>query len=346
MLYSIGKQLRGRTMKIMMLGLFGLVCLMAGFGCNWTRETSDGSKPMYGLALTMKCDRTFYEPGEPVQVTVQLKNNAVEPRLLEVTNEQQQYRFTALDAEGKPLTPTLYQKRMENPAAVTSAAPGKMLPPGEQLEYQFNLSLRFDFSKAGKYIVQCRREVALPDRDSGKNFFGNAISNRLTIEIRNPPNGGKPMEPLKIGDVAPDFQLLDQNGNTVTLSSFKGRKVMIYFYPKANTPGCTAQSCSVRDAQPDFRQLGVACLGISADQVAAQKKFADKYKLDFPLLADVDHAACDAYRVWDRKSLYGKLFFGIIRSAFLVDEQGKLIGVWYKISPADTVPKVKAALGK
>lgn len=154
------------------------------------------------------------------------------------------------------------------------------------------------------------------------------------------------MEKLKAGDQAPDFELKDQNGNTVKLSNFRGQKVMIYFYPKASTPGCTAQSCSVRDALPDFQKLGVTCLGISADTEAAQKKFADKYKLTFPLLADINHSTCEDYRVWDRKSLFNKFFFSIIRSAFLIDEQGKIVGAWYKISPGDTVSTVKAALGK
>lgn len=153
------------------------------------------------------------------------------------------------------------------------------------------------------------------------------------------------MEKLQAGNPAPDFQLADQDGNQVKLSDFRGRKVMIYFYPKANTPGCTAQSCNVRDAQPDFLTLKVACLGISPDKPEAQKKFADKYHLTFPLLADTDHAVTTAYGAWDKKSLYGRLFFGTVRSAFLIDEQGKIAAAFYKISPKDTVPAIKALLG-
>lgn len=152
------------------------------------------------------------------------------------------------------------------------------------------------------------------------------------------------MEKLQAGDQAPDFQLADQNGNPVKLSDFRGRKVMIYFYPKANTPGCTAQSCNVRDAQPDFQTLKVTCLGISPDKPEAQKKFADTYNLTFPLLADTDHTVTTAYGAWDKKSLYGRLFFGTIRSAFLIDEQGKIAAAFYKISPKDTVPAIKALL--
>lgn len=152
------------------------------------------------------------------------------------------------------------------------------------------------------------------------------------------------MEKLQTGDQAPEFTLSDQDGNQISLSGLLGRKVLVYFYPKANTPGCTAQSCSVRDAQPDLSALNVACIGISPDRPPAQKKFADKYQLSFPLLADTDHAVSEAYGVWDRKSLYGRLFFGTVRSAFLIDEQGKIVAAFYKVSPKDTVPVVKAAL--
>ncbi|MCX6550289.1 MAG: thioredoxin-dependent thiol peroxidase, partial [Acidobacteria bacterium] len=138
----------------------------------------------------------------------------------------------------------------------------------------------------------------------------------------------------------------DQQGKTVKLADFKGRKVLIYFYPKANTPGCTVQSCSVRDARPAFAKKGVAVVGVSPDKPDAQKKFDDKYELGFPLLADTDHAMADAYGVWGEKSMYGKKYFGIIRSSFLIDEAGKIAGAWYKVSPADTVPEAQATIAK
>ena len=152
------------------------------------------------------------------------------------------------------------------------------------------------------------------------------------------------MAELKQGDAAPDFQLPDQNGKAVTLSSFRGGKVLLYFYPKADTPGCTTQSCSVRDALPDFSKLQVDALGISPDMPDKQQKFDDKYSLGFSLLSDPDHAVAEAYAVWGEKKMYGKTSIGIVRSAFLVDGQGKVARAWYKVSPKDTVPNVLEAL--
>jgi peroxiredoxin Q/BCP len=152
------------------------------------------------------------------------------------------------------------------------------------------------------------------------------------------------MAQLKVGDKAPAFSLEDQQGTTVKLSDFKGQKLLIYFYPKASTPGCTVQSCSVRDAKRDFTKKGVAVVGVSPDKPAAQKKFDDKYELGFPLLADTEHAMAEAYGVWAEKSMYGRTYFGIVRSSFLIDEKSKVAGAWYKVSPADTVPEALAAL--
>jgi peroxiredoxin Q/BCP len=152
------------------------------------------------------------------------------------------------------------------------------------------------------------------------------------------------MAHLKPGDTAPQFELADQNGKKVKLSDFKGRKLLLYFYPKANTPGCTAQACSVRDASNDFSTLGTAAVGISPDKPEQQKKFDEKYNLGFPLLSDTDHAVADAYGVWGEKSMYGKKYEGIIRSSFLIDDDGKILQAWYKVSPKDTVPKARGAL--
>ena len=140
--------------------------------------------------------------------------------------------------------------------------------------------------------------------------------------------------PLKTGDKAPAFTLLDQDGNKVKLSDFKGRKVLVYFYPKADTPGCTKQACGLRDVMPKVGDTVV--LGISPDKPAKQKKFDDKYSLGFPLLADEDHAVAEAFDVWTEKSMYGRKYMGILRSAFLIDEKGKIAEAWYKVSPQDT----------
>jgi peroxiredoxin Q/BCP len=148
--------------------------------------------------------------------------------------------------------------------------------------------------------------------------------------------------PLKPGDKAPAFALLDQDGNKVKLSDFKGRKVLVYFYPKADTPGCTKQACGLRDVMPKVGDTVV--LGMSPDKPAKQKKFDDKYSLGFPLLADEDHAVAEAFDVWTEKSMYGRKYMGILRSAFLIDEKGKIAEAWYKVSPQDTATNLLKSL--
>jgi peroxiredoxin Q/BCP len=152
------------------------------------------------------------------------------------------------------------------------------------------------------------------------------------------------MPQLKPGDRAPEFALQDQQGQIVKLADFKGKKVLLFFYPKALTSGCTKQACSVRDARSELADLGVAALGLSPDPIDLQKKFDTKHSLAFPLLSDPDHAVADAFGVWGEKSMYGKKYQGIIRSAFLIDETGSIMGAWYKVSPEQTVPKAREAL--
>jgi len=150
---------------------------------------------------------------------------------------------------------------------------------------------------------------------------------------------------LEPGDQAPDFTLPDQQGNPFTLSeSLRARQVrhLVYFYPKADTPGCTTQACGLRDAAGDLGDLVVA--GISPDPPARLARFDSKYGLGFVLLADEDHAVADAYGTWGTKSMYGKKYQGIIRSAFLVEASGELAEVWYKVSPKDTVTRLVAAM--
>jgi thioredoxin-dependent peroxiredoxin len=152
------------------------------------------------------------------------------------------------------------------------------------------------------------------------------------------------MTPLKPGDTAPLFELLDQDGEAITLADYQGQKVLLYFYPRADTPGCTTQSCSIRDARPDLTKAGVAALGISPDTPDKQKKFDEKYDLGFPLLADPDHKVAEAYGVWGEKMSMGKTTAGIIRSSFLIDETGHIVQAWYKVSPEQTVPNARQAL--
>lgn len=146
------------------------------------------------------------------------------------------------------------------------------------------------------------------------------------------------------GGKAPELNLEDQNGNVVKLAAFKGRKVCVYFYPKADTPGCTQQSCGLRDIAA---QVGdTAIVGISPDKSAKQKKFDDKYTLGFALLADTEHTVADAYGVWKEKSMYGRKYMGIERSAFLIDEKGRIAEAWYKVSPKDTPANLLKALSE
>ena len=148
--------------------------------------------------------------------------------------------------------------------------------------------------------------------------------------------------PLAPGDPAPDFTLLDQDEHPVSLADHRGHKVLVYFYPKADTPGCTAQSCGLRDIAPDAGDTAI--LGISPDKPAKQAKFDAKYGLGFPLLTDLDHTVADAWGAWGEKSLYGKKYMGIVRSAFLIDEDGKIAHAWYKVSPKDTATNLLNAL--
>jgi thioredoxin-dependent peroxiredoxin len=151
------------------------------------------------------------------------------------------------------------------------------------------------------------------------------------------------MSMLTSGDVAPPFALTDQHGNTVSLDAYKGRKVLVFFYPRADTPGCTTQACGLRDVAD---QVGTtAIIGISTDAPAKQLKWATKHGISYPLLADVEHTTAEAYGVWVEKTMYGKKSMGTLRSAFLIDEQRRIEQAWYKISPADTPLNLLAALG-
>ena len=149
---------------------------------------------------------------------------------------------------------------------------------------------------------------------------------------------------LKAGDKAPAIALFDQHGKKRTLKEFAKRKVLVYFYPKADTPGCTQQSCLLSEIKDDIGRTVI--IGISPDEPKKQLKFDTKYSLGFPLLADTEHAVARAYKVWKKKSMYGREYMGIERSAFLIDGTGKILNAWYKISPKDTPKFLLEALEK
>jgi peroxiredoxin Q/BCP len=149
---------------------------------------------------------------------------------------------------------------------------------------------------------------------------------------------------LKIGDKAPPIELPDQDGAPFSLQSAAGKSVLVYFYPRADTPGCTTQACGLRDILGDVGDAVI--VGISPDKPAALAKFKEKYHLGFTLLSDIEHSVAEAYDVWQEKKNYGKTYMGIVRSAFLIDPEGVLSEVWYKISPKDTPVKLLEALGK
>lgn len=138
---------------------------------------------------------------------------------------------------------------------------------------------------------------------------------------------------IETGEKAPQFTLPDQDGNDVSLSDFAGKTVVLYFYPKADTPGCTTQACGVRDHLPNYAEAGAVVLGVSPDPVRRVKRFADKHALDFTLLADEDHAICEAYGVWAEKSMYGKRYFGALRATFVIDADGVVAHVIPRVTP-------------
>jgi peroxiredoxin Q/BCP len=147
------------------------------------------------------------------------------------------------------------------------------------------------------------------------------------------------------GSPAPDFTLPSDEGGDVTLSDLRGKKVVLYFYPKDDTPGCTIQACDFRDAAPSLQGVDAVVLGVSADSVASHRKFREKYDLNFPLLADEEHAVADAYGVWKEKSMYGRKFMGIERSTFLIDEKGTVARVWRKVQPKGHTEMLAEMLG-
>jgi len=150
---------------------------------------------------------------------------------------------------------------------------------------------------------------------------------------------------LSEGEQAPDFELANQDGEPVRLSDLRGRTVVLYFYPKADTPGCTTQACGIRDRGDDYGAAGAVVLGVSPDEPRKLRKFADKYGLPFTLLADVDHSVAQAYGAWIEKSMYGRRYWGNQRSTFVIDPSGTIAKVFEKVSPKTHDELVLAALG-
>jgi peroxiredoxin Q/BCP len=154
------------------------------------------------------------------------------------------------------------------------------------------------------------------------------------------------MKLLEPGDKAPDFKTTDQDGRPVALKDFAGKKLVLYFYPKDDTPGCTKESCAFRDGFAEFRKRKVEILGVSVDNERSHKKFVDKYDLPFRLLADTEKKIVNDYGVWGPKSLYGRLFKGISRVTYLIDEKGKIAAVWPKVKPAQHATEILEVLDR
>jgi peroxiredoxin Q/BCP len=149
---------------------------------------------------------------------------------------------------------------------------------------------------------------------------------------------------LSEGDAAPDFTLADQDGNPVTLSGLRGTTVVLYFYPRADTPGCTIQACSVRDHRREYEAAGAEVLGVSPDEVGAVARFSDKFDLDFTLLGDPEHEVAEAYGAWVEKKMYGKTYWGVQRATFIIDPEGRIARVFPKVSPKSHDDLVLGAL--
>ncbi len=151
---------------------------------------------------------------------------------------------------------------------------------------------------------------------------------------------------LKEGDKAPNFSSTDQDGNKVKLADFKGQKLVLYFYPKDDTPGCTKEACSFRDADETFASKGIKVLGVSTDDEKSHQKFISKFQLPFDLLADTDHSIVDAYGVWGEKSMYGKKYMGTFRKTFLIDEKQTIVKIFDKVKVDEHADEVLAAFGE
>jgi peroxiredoxin Q/BCP len=152
------------------------------------------------------------------------------------------------------------------------------------------------------------------------------------------------MAELKTGDTAPDFEATSDSGEPVKLSDFRGKRVVLYFYPKDNTTGCTQQACNLRDAYPEIEEKNAVVLGVSPDSAKSHTGFKTKYELPFTLVVDTDHAVAEKYDVWREKSMYGRKYMGILRSHFVIDEEGKVVDAAYNVKASESAKKAVASL--
>jgi peroxiredoxin Q/BCP len=153
------------------------------------------------------------------------------------------------------------------------------------------------------------------------------------------------MAQLRAGDAAPDFEAQNDQNQTIRLGDFRGKRVVLYFYPRDNTPGCTAQACGFRDQYPAIGEKNAVVLGVSPDSAQSHTKFKSRFDLPFPLVVDTDHQIAEAYGVWQQKSFMGKKFMGVVRSHFVIDEQGRIADAQYNVKATDSPKKALAALG-
>ncbi len=172
---------------------------------------------------------------------------------------------------------------------------------------------------------------------------GHICSRRLVIIKPNPPTYIMPVMPTE-GSKAPDFTLKDTNGSEVTLSKLRGKKVVLYFYPRDDTPGCTVEACAFRDNLARVKKKGALVFGISKDDEKSHQKFTEKYNLNFPLLSDPENKVIEKYGAWAEKSMYGKKFMGIVRSTFIIDEEGRIMKVFPRVTPEGHAEEVLQAL--
>jgi len=200
-------------------------------------------------------------------------------------------------------------------------------------------AIKANAKKAGKAVKKLVRKVEKKVEKAGAKYAKQAASRIPKQAIHQPP------VQLKEGDTAPDFSVATDDGRTVSLKDFRGRKVVLYFYPKDDTPGCTVEACSFRDGISEIRAKGAEVLGVSVDGLDSHRKFKTKYSLNFPLLADTEKKLVNAYGVWKEKNMYGRTYMGTARMTFLIDESGKIQKIFPKVDVKAHSNEVLQALG-
>ncbi len=208
----------------------------------------------------------------------------------------------------------------------------------------FQKKLPKELAKFSKFVDGQKKELEKILRNVGIPTTKGVSKSKTVLSKKSKKSTAAASSGLSEGAVAPDFALVSDSGDTVKLSSLKGKAVVLYFYPKDDTPGCTKESCDFRDYQKDFSAENALIFGISRDDQASHQKFKAKFNLPFPLLVDADGEACQAYGVWQEKSMYGKTFMGIVRTTFIINAQGKVAKIYPKVSVDGHVEQVLADL--